>query len=239
METNDYSSSVSLEYKPLACELLASLCIFVPLQMSRPGFSFWVPTFPLMCVIIALTFPMGTRRLITWYHPVPTVSAETTGIIKPSCPATVGEAMLGGNIMHLKSVGILPHLLPNKMLLPLIQRDLIVFVILYFVWWTPYKYCLLSMFAWLWYSRHVGIKVSKKVPKSCYDALICWNVYLSRRKMASEGKPCELFERTYWSLRIWWRPQLKCSMKDVKSCNCQTAMYLQSFTYVVASESQP
>lgn len=152
--------------------------------------------FPLMCVIIALTFPMGTRRLITWYHPVPTVSAETTGIIKPSCPATVGEAMLGGNIMHLKSVGMLPHLLPNKMQLPLIQRDLIVFVILYFVWWTPYKYCLLSMFAWLWYSRHVGIKVSTKVPKSYYDALICWNVYLSRRKMASEGKPCELFKRT-------------------------------------------
>lgn len=44
-----------------ARELLATLWVLVPLQMSGAGFSFRVPTFPLMCVIIAVTFPMGAR----------------------------------------------------------------------------------------------------------------------------------------------------------------------------------
>lgn len=44
-----------------ARELWAPLWVLVPLQMSGTGFSFRVPTFPLMCVIIALTFPVGGR----------------------------------------------------------------------------------------------------------------------------------------------------------------------------------
>lgn len=40
-------------------------------RWAEQSFSFRVPTFPLMCVIIALTFPMGARRLITWHPPPP------------------------------------------------------------------------------------------------------------------------------------------------------------------------
>lgn len=44
-----------------ARELSATLWVLVALQMSGAGFGCRVPTFPLMCVIIALTFPMGVR----------------------------------------------------------------------------------------------------------------------------------------------------------------------------------
>ncbi len=70
--------------KSPALELLAKLWVLVPLQMSGAGFSFRLPTFPLMCVIIALTFPIGARQLITWHPPVPPVSAKTTAVISPT-----------------------------------------------------------------------------------------------------------------------------------------------------------
>lgn len=97
-ETNDYSSFVRVEYKLLLGNFffLATLFILVPLQMSRAGFSFRVPTFPLMCVIIALTFPMGARRLVTWPAPLLSVSAEATAFIKPHSLATVRKPWLLG-----------------------------------------------------------------------------------------------------------------------------------------------
>lgn len=61
METNDYSSSVSLEYKlPLGNVWPHSgyLCCY---RWAEQASVFRDPTFPLMCVIIALTFPMGAR----------------------------------------------------------------------------------------------------------------------------------------------------------------------------------
>lgn len=93
-ETNDYSSSVSLEYKLLLGNFLATLWVLVPLQMSGAGFSFRVPTFPLMCVIIALTFPMGVRAADHVTSPGPPCFRRNHSRHQAPLPRYCGEAMI-------------------------------------------------------------------------------------------------------------------------------------------------
>lgn len=61
METNDYSSSVSLEYKLLLGNFWPHFGCLRRYRWAEQASVFRDPTFPLICVIIALTFPMGAR----------------------------------------------------------------------------------------------------------------------------------------------------------------------------------